>query len=149
MHRHLMASLVVLGLALPAVACKHTATVTDASEPAVDSQATATDSPADPAADVAVVAVASRSLEGTARNAKLGAVLVTADGNVWVDLEAWPDELIGKKLRVEGRMITKTDVPVVAADADEPAAGVPVEAGQAAAAASREVLSEATWSVLE
>jgi len=153
MPRVLIAVLAVV-LALCSVACKHTDSATEtaapAAPPAAAAEPVAAESPEAPS-DVVAVADEKRSIEGTAQNAKMGAVLVTDEGNVWVDLDAWPDDLIGKKLRVEGRMISKSDVPVVVMTPGEPvAAGVPLEAGQdPAQAAARQVLSHATWTLVE
>jgi len=153
MSRAVIAVLAV-ALALCSVACKHTGSVTQVATPAAPPPATtepaATTLPEAPSA-VAAAAAETRSIEGTAQNAKAGAVLVTAEGNVWVDLEAWPDDLIGRKLRVEGRMISRSDLPVVIVTPGAPiAAGVPIEEGQdPVRAGTRQVLSEATWTLLE
>ena len=149
MSRVLTVMVLAAGLVAGPVACKHTKAAGDAAVPVETAPEVAT--PAETPADVAAPADEKRTIEGTAQNAKMGAVLVTEQGNVWVDLDAWPDDLIGKKLRAEGRMITRADVPVVTVVPGDPAvAGVPLEAGQdPAQAGSRSVLSEVTWTVLE
>jgi hypothetical protein len=90
------------------------------------------------------------SYEGVARNAKSGAVLVTQDGEIWVDLHEWPDELYGQKLRVTGRYEARSDLPVFIAIEGEPAvAGIPVPEGtDLGAAATRKVLIDLKWEVI-
>lgn len=58
-------------------------------------------------------------LVGVAQNAKLGAVVTgTARGDVYCrGLDAWPDELVGVKVRVSGRLET-TDAFAARVDAD-------------------------------
>ena len=109
-----LVTLIVLAtsLAVGVVACKHSPEQGEAA-PAVE-PAPQVAEPAQAPADVIDKGEQKRSIEGTAQNAKMGAVLVTEAGNVWVDLKAWPDDLIGKRLRVQGRMISKVDVPVIA-----------------------------------
>jgi len=162
MSRVAIAVVLAAGLAIFSLACSReepaAAAEPAAAEPAAAEPAVA-EAAAEPAAEPAATEAATepaaddgkQSLEGTAQNAKMGAVLVTAEGNVWVDLDAWPDDLVGTKLKVVGRMITKSDVPVVDAVAGEPAAaGVPVEDGQdKAEAATREVLSDVSWTAVK
>ena len=87
-------------------------------------------------------------VEGTARTAKLGALVQTADGEVWIDqLDAWPAELEGRVVRVRGTLAERDDVPAFVQRPGEPiAAGVPVEREEDLAAARRRVvLAGATW----
>jgi hypothetical protein len=57
-------------------------------------------------------------LEGTAANAKLGALLLTGEGQVWIDgLDYWPEEVVNaegkaQRLRVVGTLTKRDDVPV-------------------------------------
>ena len=89
--------------------------------------------------------------EGTAQNAKLGAVLLAADGvRHWVELDAWPDKVLGKKIVLEATPVIRYDLPVVPSTGDGQSAGVPVESGQTAdEAARREVLTAPTWKLAE
>ncbi|MBI5208764.1 MAG: hypothetical protein HY927_02175 [Elusimicrobia bacterium] len=94
------------------------------------------------------------TLEGTAADQKLGAVLLTGDGVVWIDgLESWPSGYYkggrdGRRLRVKGRLVEREDLPVF----ESPPAGglqrsgVPVPAGTDLRKASRRfVLTKASW----
>jgi hypothetical protein len=96
-------------------------------------------------------AAARVSYEGTAHNAKLGAVLVDADGvRHWVELDSWPDNVLGKKVVLEATPVVRYDLPVVAAAGAEVSAGVPIESGQTAdEAARREVLTALIWKLAE
>jgi hypothetical protein len=52
-------------------------------------------------------------LEGTAANAKMGALLLTREDQVWIDgLGFWSGEVNGKRIRVEGTIIKRDDMPV-------------------------------------
>src|SRR5580765_6347328 len=57
------------------------------------------------------------TLEGTAADAKLGALLQGKEDVIWIEaLEAWPEGLYsggdrGKRLRVTGTVIRKDDLP--------------------------------------
>jgi hypothetical protein len=66
-------------------------------------------------------------IEGTAVNMKMGAKV----GGLWIDgLEGWPEELVGKKLKVSGRLIRRDDLPVFRPDPGQmPKAGMPVPPG--------------------
>lgn len=49
---------------------------------------------------------------GTARDSETGPQLVDGDHLVWIDgLDAWPEELVGKRLRVTGVVILRNDLP--------------------------------------
>lgn len=91
------------------------------------------------------------TLTGTARDAKMGAVLVTAGGHVWIDLEAWPDAVRGRTLRVTGRYVLRADVPAFEMRPDDlPRAGVPVPPGaDVEAARRRRVLTDVKWAIAE
>lgn len=60
------------------------------------------------------------SLSGTAGNAKGGAVIEADDGRVVyvIDLDSWPDELLGQRVTATGRLERRKYIPdpVVAAD---------------------------------
>ena len=52
------------------------------------------------------------TLEGTAKNAKTGAVLETSDKTVSVKgLAAWPADLLGKRLKLKGDLQTVPPAP--------------------------------------
>src|SRR5262245_58909581 len=72
------------------------------------------------------------TLEGTAANTKLGAVLLGESGEIWIDgLDAWPDGFYlggdrGKRLRVTGTVIERHDLPVfIQKEGELPRQGIP------------------------
>ena len=90
--------------------------------------------------------------EGVAQNAKMGAVLVSEDGvRHWVELDAWPDAAVGKKVQVDAAREVRYDLPVATVGPNgEQSAGAVVEPGQTAEdAARREVLIELVWKISE
>ena len=90
------------------------------------------------------------SWDGTARNAKLGAVLVTDQGTLWIDgLTEWPSDLDGKRVHVEGALETRKDLPVFVPKPGEPQkTGIPVEEGaDLDQAATRTVIVRAKWTL--
>jgi hypothetical protein len=97
------------------------------------------------------------TLEGFPANAKLGALLVGAEDEVWIDgLEEWPREVFGadgkgKRLRVTGAVAIREDLPAYVQKAGEPPkTGIPVQdESQLKAASTRVLLREATWTVVE
>lgn len=96
------------------------------------------------------------TLEGTAADAKLGALLLGGEGAIWIEgVASWPDGFWaggqGTRLRVVGTVIRKDDLPVFAPQPGEPApAGIPVESGQELEKAKRHyLLRNATWTVVE
>ncbi len=98
------------------------------------------------------------ALVGTAVNAKLGAMLLSDDGEgVWIDgLDTWPDGYYqggdqGKRLRVTGTVIRRDDLPVfVAEPGDLPRAGIPVETeAELDTARVRYLLADAVWEPLD
>lgn len=82
------------------------------------------------------------TMEGVAARAKMGAMLQTGREVVWVDLDEWPDSMIGARVRVRGRWSSRADLPVFVAEDGEPMrAGIPVPPGtDLAEAAKRKVL---------
>lgn len=94
------------------------------------------------------------TLEGTPANAKLGALLVGQDDQVWIDgLEEWPREVFGedgkgKRLRVTGTVVIRQDLPAyVQKPGEPPKTGIPVqEESQLKTASTRVLLKDATWS---
>jgi hypothetical protein len=97
------------------------------------------------------------TLEGTAANAKLGALLEGDRGAIWIDgLDRWPDGFYlgqgkAKHLRVRGTVIKRDDLPVFVQKPGElPKAGIPVQSeGELEKAKSRFLLQNAKWTVLE
>ena len=88
------------------------------------------------------------SYEGIAQNARMGAVLIGEDGaRHWVDLDAWPDSVVGKKVQLDAVPVIRYDLPVATVGPNgEQSAGVPIEPGQTAEdAARREVLTDPIW----
>jgi hypothetical protein len=93
------------------------------------------------------------TVEGTAENAKLGALLST-DGSmtIWIDgLHSWPEGVRGKNVQVTGKVIQRSDLPVFVPQEGEPQmAGMPVPPGTDLEKARRRLLlAEAKWKVLE
>ena len=92
-------------------------------------------------------------VDGTAANAKRGALLETETGTVWIDgLESWPEgyyegDGTGKRLRVTGTVVERHDLPVFERRPGEPEMqGIPAAPGTDLHAASkRYVLTDATW----
>jgi hypothetical protein len=92
------------------------------------------------------------SVDGTAQNEKLGASVHTPTGSIHIDkLDAWPDALVGKRVRVTGTVIERFDLPVFVRKPGEPiSSGIPVPEGTDLREASRRyLLGNATWSALE
>ena len=97
------------------------------------------------------------TLEGTAADAKLGALLQGEEGAIWIDgLDAWPEGFDAgggrrKHLRVSGTVIKKDNLPVfVQQPGALPRAGMPVQSAEALEKAQwRYLLKDATWTVLE
>ena len=97
------------------------------------------------------------TLEGTAADAKLGALLQGKEGAIWIEgLDAWPEGFYsggdqGKRLRVIGTVIRKDDLPVfVQRPGEIPRAGIPVTSEEERERAKwRYLLKGAKWTVLE
>jgi hypothetical protein len=92
------------------------------------------------------------TVEGVARTAKMGPMVKTDKGTMWVELpRGWPPGAEGKKVRVTGTLTQRSDLPVFVAKPGEPArAGMPVPAGtDLAEAAKRGVLTDVTVTVIE
>ncbi len=87
---------------------------------------------------------------GVAQEAKVGPVVVTENGTVWIDLECWPDGFIGKRVRVEGVYVVRSDLPVFVRKEGEPEkSGIPVSSQEEVAEArKRTVLTDAKWELL-
>ena len=98
------------------------------------------------------------TLEGLAADAKLGALLLSDEGDsVWIEgLDAWPEGFYrgadqGKRVRVTGTVILRDDLPVFVETPGEPArAGVPVESeAELDAARRRYLLANARWEAVD
>jgi hypothetical protein len=98
------------------------------------------------------------TLEGTAANAKLGALLLAGDGeSIWIDgLDQWPEGFYsggskGKRVRVTGTVIKRDDMPVFVQKPGEPLReGIPVQSEEELEKAKwRFLLKDAKWTVLE
>jgi len=88
------------------------------------------------------------TVEGEAQDAKLGALLETSQGTVWIDgMHSWPHGIMGQRVRVTGRVIERGDLPVFVRRKGEPEMqGMPVPAGTDLDAASRRfLLADAQW----
>jgi len=119
------------------------------SPPAPEPEAAAAVAPVEP--DAHKPEAEMTELTGTAMNAKMGAVLVNKAGDHWIDLDAWPDEVLNKTVKVTGTWVTRGDVPVVAeyVPGQPVSAGVPVPAGADIEAASkRQVLANVQWELV-
>lgn len=90
------------------------------------------------------------TVDGEAEDAKLGALLMTGSGMIWIDgLDAWPSEVRGKRLQITGKVIQRSDLPVFVHQEGEPQMqGMPVPAGTDLEKARRRfLLAEARWTV--
>jgi hypothetical protein len=91
------------------------------------------------------------TLEGIAEARKLGAALRGHDFDVWIDqLQDWPSQYVGQKVRVTGVLDERRDLPVFIQKPGEPVAGgIPVPEGTDLHAASRRyVVRDAKWSLI-
>ncbi|HNV68300.1 MAG TPA: HAD family hydrolase [Candidatus Ozemobacteraceae bacterium] len=85
---------------------------------------------------------------GTAQNAKLGPLVLTSNGQVWVlGLEEWPPEAVGQEVEVCGTTEERSDLPVFVQPVSGPISqGIPVEPGtDLSQAAKRTCLTLANW----
>jgi hypothetical protein len=92
------------------------------------------------------------TLEGTAEARKLGAALRGIDFDVWVDqLQDWPRDYVGQRVRVTGILEERHDLPVFIQKPGEPVAGgIPVPEGTDLRQASRRyVVRNAKWSLIK
>jgi len=97
------------------------------------------------------------TLEGTALNAKLGAILHTKHGDVWIDgLDSWPKGYYeggnkGKRLRVTGTVIERDDLPAyIAKPGEPPKSGIPVRNEEDLKTAKhRFLLKNAKWTAVD
>src|SRR5262245_38185798 len=97
------------------------------------------------------------TVEGTAADAKLGALLLGDSEEIWIDgLEEWPEGFYrggneGKRIRVTGTVIARDDLPVFVQTEGIPAkAGIPVASEEQLKNAKRRfLLRDAKWTVLD
>lgn len=92
------------------------------------------------------------TIEGVAYDSKLGAIVKKDDGtDVWIDMESWPEAHVGKRVKVTGVMITKSDLPVFEQKKGEPIkSGMPVPEGTDLKTASqRELLTNIQWELVK
>lgn len=96
------------------------------------------------------------TIEGTAKNAKMGAILTVNDVSfIWMNnMLAWPEKVYGKTITVSGTVIEKFDLPVfVPCDGQHPLtapSGIPVPEGTDLHEASRRyLLKDADWKVVQ
>lgn len=92
------------------------------------------------------------TLEGTAQNAKVGPLLLGPPEDIWIDgMDAWKDSVVGKRVRVTGRVIEKADLPVFEHEEGAPEkGGMPVPKGTDLQKASRRfLLTDVQWKLLE
>ena len=92
------------------------------------------------------------TVEGKAEDAKLGALLDQGADMIWIDgLDAWPRDLRGKHVRVTGKVVQRSDLPVFIHQEGEPEMqGIPVPPGTDMEKARRRfLLAEARWKVVE
>jgi len=92
------------------------------------------------------------TLEGIAESRKLGAALRGNDFDVWIDqLQDWPRQYVGQRVRVTGVLDERHDLPVFIQKPGEPVAGgIPVPEGTDLHAASRRyIVRNAKWSLIK
>ncbi len=88
------------------------------------------------------------TVQGIAKNAKLGAVLETSDGLLWLDgVLAWPEQVLGQQVSVSGMLNERHDLPVYVQEEGAPArSGIPLEEGTDLHQASqRFLLQDPSW----
>jgi len=88
------------------------------------------------------------SIVGIAREAKVGPVVETEEGIVWIgDLECWPERVVGRRVRAEGVFAVRSDLPVFVRRPGEPEkSGMPVSSPEEVAEArKRTVLTDVSW----
>lgn len=97
-------------------------------------------------------------LEGTAANAKLGALLLGEGTEIWIDgLQQWPDGFYigcdhGKRVRVTGTVIKRDDLPTSVLRPGEPVKQGTWGGGteeDVEKAKRRFLLKDASWTVLD
>jgi hypothetical protein len=79
-------------------------------------------------------------------------MIETDDGNThWVDLDDWPSDVLGKRVRVTGEMSQRSDLPVFVHRKGDPIrSGMPVPEGTDVKKASqRQVLTNLKWEIVE
>lgn len=89
-------------------------------------------------------------VEGTAVNAKLGALVDTGSETLWIDgMHSWPESAWDRRVKVTGRVIERSDLPVFVQKEGEPRMqGIPVPAGTDIEKARRRfLLSEVQWAI--
>lgn len=72
------------------------------------------------------------TVEGVARRAKLGPMVETGGGGIWIDGPHgfWPEGVVGRRVKVTGTVVRKDDLPVFIPRPGEPMkAGIPVPEG--------------------
>lgn len=95
-------------------------------------------------------------ISGTAVNAKLGALLITDEGSIWIyKMQEWPNGYYsggdnGKKLKVRGTVIEKYDLPVyIQKEGELPRSGISVPEGTDLKEASRRfLLKNVKWEII-
>lgn len=96
-------------------------------------------------------------VEGTAVDSKLGAQLLGTGANIWIDgLDSWPSGFYlggqqGKRLRVVGIVIERSDLPVfVSSENTEQKGGIPVtKQADLEKAKKRFLLKNASWEIID
>ena len=92
-----------------------------------------------------------KQVSGIARNAKLGPLVETREGQIWIlGLAEWPSEAVDRQVQVVGTPVERSDLPVFIHRTTGPISqGIPVEPGtDLQKAARRQCLESVTWSLL-
>jgi hypothetical protein len=80
------------------------------------------------------------TIEGTAHDAKAGAVLVTDRGAIYIQkLESWPADIRGRRVRARGFILQKKMIPAPVNERGELVQG---------AVGDQLVLCDATWAAI-
>jgi len=87
---------------------------------------------------------------GMATIAKVGALLQTDNGPVWVNWSEWPEGALGQTVEVTGHWTSLHDLPVfISKQGDPPKTGIPVPPGtDLVEASARDVLIVESWRVV-
>lgn len=154
MNRQLTSNIIPVAVAVAVVVAVTVAGCSSSTPPAKPAP-TAAAKPAPPPAakpETKPTEPATITVTGVARDAKLGALL-QGNKDHWIDgLDAWPEAMLNKKVKVTGKLEVRADLPVhVQPKPGEPqVSGIPVpEGADLNKASERLVISGAKWELAE
>ena len=154
MNKHTLTAppLLALAAALALAGCSSSTPTAKQAPPVATSPPAAQPKPA-PRSEDKPVQQETITVTGVARDAKQGAMLEGEERNHWIgDLEAWPDDMLNKRVKVTGRLEKRADQPVFhqLKPGEPQVSGIPVPEGTDLKAASvRQVITGARWELAE